>query len=1125
MSLFDTALDDKYDLTKPRIYITGTQALVRLCLLQAKRDHENGLNTAGYISGYRGSPLGGLDLQFARANDHLKKAHVTFEAGLNEDLAATAIWGTQQAELRGDGKYDGVFAMWYGKGPGVDRSGDAIRHGNLAGSSQNGGVLVLMGDDHTCESSTTAHQSEYALMDAMVPILNPANVSEIIEYGLHGWALSRYAGVWCGLKCVKDNVESSGSINAGLDTFVTKLPDDFDLPAGGLNIRLNDHPTTQEARLHQYKLDAVRAYARANQLDQIIYTGGTKRTVGIISTGKSYMDVLQALDELGVDQTRADQMGVALYKVAIPWPLEPEGLRQFAKDLQKIIVVEEKRGLLEDQIKAILYSTQNPPEIIGKTSETGGVLFQAELSLKPVQIAAAIGERLIDLPNGKSLQNKLRDVQARLTIKKEDLPVTRGLVFCAGCPHNSSTVLPEGARGFAGIGCHWMVQQMNRNVEGYTHMGAEGANWIGEAKFSTCDHVFQNIGDGTYNHSGLLAIRAACGAGVNITYKILYNDAVALTGGQKNDGDLDAYDIVAEVLATDVKKLVYVTDEPDRIDRTRLPKNIPIRHRRDLQTVQKELAGMKGVTVILYDQTCASEKRRRRKRGTMADIDKRLYIHPDVCEGCGDCGIQSNCVAVQPLETPLGRKRKIDQSVCNKDFTCADGFCPSFVTLTGATPRKITADLSDLPTPPTPETKPTLNTPYSILVTGVGGTGVVTIGALIGMAAHLDGKGSGVIDMAGLSQKGGAVHSHIKIAQTPEDVKAIRVSDGNADLMLGCDVVVAAGTQALSALSQSSQALINTHEQMPREFAYDKDFALPTDLMHHRLSESVSAQNINFVDATQYATRLLGDSIGTNLFMLGVAYQSGLIPLSEKAILRAIELNGVAVEMNTNAFLLGRHWAVDPKRLDDLLPTPATEKDPEDFEALVADRAQRLIDYQDARYAQTYQDFMKHIKGKPYADCVARNLYKLMTYKDEYEVARLYTAPAFMARLRAEFEGDFKLKVALAPPLLSRLDKITGKARKYQFGPWIFVFFKLLKHLRFLRGTLFDIFGYTQERRIERDWIKKYKTLVSSITPKTDAKTALAIAHLPEDIRGFGHVKQATMEAAEVKQKELMKQV
>lgn len=1121
MEHLDTKLSDKYDLNKTRVYISGTQALVRLCLMQAERDLKMGLNTAGYVSGYRGSPLGGLDQQFTKAQKVLSKAQIIFEPGLNEDIAATAIWGTQQAELRGDGKHDGVFAMWYGKGPGVDRSGDVIRHANLAGTSKNGGVLLLMGDDHTCESSTTAHQSEYALVDAMVPILNPSSVSEIIEYGLHGWALSRFSGVWCGLKCVKDNVESSGSLDLNTDYLKTKIPDGFDMPSDGLNIRLKDHPTTQETRLHQHKIDAVLAYSRANKLDRTIYTGGAKRSIGIISTGKSYMDVLQALEELGIDETHADKIGLSLYKVAMPWPLEPFAVTEFSKGLSQIIVVEEKRGLIEDQLRNILYGIVPNPTIIGKKSETGTTLFQAELALNPIQIAVAIGKRLLSFEGIGPLENKVKALEARLYDKRENLTVSRGLVFCAGCPHNSSTVLPKNARGFSGIGCHWMAQFMDRGVDGYTHMGGEGANWIGEAKFSTCDHVFQNLGDGTYNHSGLMSVRAAIGAGINMTYKILYNDAVALTGGQGHDGGLDAYDIVAELLAAGVSKLVYVTEEPLRIDRSRLHSDIKVFHRRYLQKIQEEIATVKGISIILYDQTCASENRRKRKRGLIADPDKRLFINPDVCEGCGDCGVQSNCVAIQPLETPLGRKRKIDQSVCNKDFTCADGFCPSFVTVTGGSVRKSKVRFDNLPELVEPDNKPSLNKPYSLLVTGIGGTGVVTIGALVGMAAHLDGLGSGVIDMAGLSQKGGSVYSHIKLASSPNHIKSIRVPEGNADLMLCCDVVVGSGSQALATLSKSSYALVNIHEQMPREFANDKEFTLPTNLMHSRIANAVEKLNVEFFDASKYATMLLGDSIGANLFTLGVAYQKGLLPLSSQAIERAIELNGTAEKMNKEAFALGRHWVIDKQRLDALMPKSLVDTSPQNLSELIADRAQKLTSYQSVKYAHKYIEFIGKIERREYAFEVAENLYKLMAYKDEYEVARLYSDTKFKERLIQEFEGNLKLKIALAPPIFSRRDPSSGKVKKIEFGAWVFPFFKVLKTFKFLRGTLLDPFGHSNERRIERHLIEEYKSMILAIMDDADPEVALLLAKTPQSILGFGHVKIANINKVKLNQRAL----
>ncbi|PIB23061.1 indolepyruvate ferredoxin oxidoreductase [Amylibacter kogurei] len=1126
MTKHSITLDDKFDLNQNRIFISGTQALVRLCLMQAQKDNLAGFNTAGYVTGYRGSPLGGLDQQFGRAKKHTDAANIVFEPGLNEDIAATAVWGTQQANLRGDGKYDGVFSMWYGKGPGVDRSGDVFRHANMAGTSPLGGALVIMGDDHTCESSTTAHQSDYALMDAMIPVFYPATVSEILEYGLHGWAMSRFAGVWCGIKCVKDNVESSGSVDVHPDRYKTIIPNDFDMPKDGLNIRLNDMPTAQEARMHQHKFDAVLAYQRANGLNHVTLNGGKKPKIGIVSTGKSYLDVLQALEELGIDETRAAALGLSVFKVAMPWPLEPTGIAKFCEGLDQVIVVEEKRGLIEGQLREQLYGQKNAPSIIGKKDENGAHLFQPEMALNPIQIAAAVGERLIAMPKGKSLANKVADLKARMEVSKIELPVARGVVFCAGCPHNSSTVLPEGARGYAGIGCHWMAQFMERNVEGYTHMGGEGANWIGESKFSKIDHVFQNLGDGTFNHSGLLALRAAVASNVNITYKILYNDAVAMTGGQTHEGGLSAYDIVREVMAAGVQHVEYVTEDPSRIDRTQLSNGITVHHRDDLMKVQESMTTLKGVSVLLYDQTCASEKRRRRKRGKMADDPHRIYINPDVCEGCGDCGEQSNCVAIQPLDTPLGRKRMIDQSVCNKDFSCTNGFCPSFVTVTGGAPRKNAVKNHDLPDLQEPVNKAALDKTYSILVTGVGGTGVVTIGALLGMAAHLDGKGSGIIDMAGLAQKGGSVFSHVKLAPSPEDIKSIRVSSGTADLLLGCDVIVSAGNPALSTLSKTSAALVNTHEQMPREFAQHRDFKLPRNLMHRRLLDAVGDENLTMLDASDYATKLVGDSIGANLFMLGVAYQKGLIPLELDSILDAIEINGMAVEMNKTAFTFGRQWVLDKSSVDALLPQVVAPK-PETLDTIMADRFARLKDYQNEAYAQDYRGFMNDIiaigASGDFAISVAKYLFKLMAYKDEYEVARLYSLPSFRQGLEQAFTGDLKLKIALAPPLLSRPDKVTGKAKKINFGPWVLTLFKVLAKGKSLRGTAYDPFGYTSERRMERGLIHTYKqSILDVLDQQVDPETALEIANIPDAIRGYGHVKLAAIQKAEKTRAELL---
>jgi indolepyruvate ferredoxin oxidoreductase len=1116
----NVSLDDKYDLEQPRIYLTGTQALIRLCLEQSARDEAAGFRTAGYISGYRGSPLGNVDLQFQRAADILAPRNIIFEPGLNEDLAATALWGTQQADLHGEGKFDGVFGLWYGKGPGVDRSGDALRHANLAGTAPKGGVLLLMGDDHTCESSTTAHQSEYALVDAQIPIFNPATIADILEFGLHGWALSRFASVWVGLKAVKENIESSGTVDARMARVDPQLPDDFEMPSDGLSIRLNDHPTVQETRLHRHKMNAVRAYVRVNRLDKITIRGDSP-TVGIISAGKSYLDVVQALTSLGIDDPTAIDQGLTVLKLAMTWPVEPTIVQQFAEGLDQIIVVEEKRGLIEEQIRAILYELPERPSIVGKQTESGDVLFPAELALNPVHIASAIGHRL---PHASAaVTATLGDIDSRLAQERDDLPVARGLGFCAGCPHNTSTRTPDGARSYAGIGCHWMAQLMDRGVEGYTHMGAEGANWIGEANFSTRDHVFQNIGDGTYNHSGLMAIRASIGSNVNVTYKVLYNDAVALTGGQANDGGLDNYQIAHELVAAGVRSLVYVADEPDRIDRKRLPAGIVLWHRRDLMRVQQDISRVAGTTAIVYDQTCATEQRRRRKRGGAPAVDKRLYITPEVCEGCGDCGVQSNCVAVQPLETPLGRKRRIDQSACNKDFTCLDGFCPSFVTIHGAQPRVQTGSLDNLPSVPEPASRPALDAPYAILVNGIGGTGVVTIGALIGMAAHIDGNAAGLIDMAGLAQKGGTVFSHIKIARSPADINAIRVAAGGADLLLGCDLLISATNAALSTLStEASHAVINSHEQMPVEFARQRDFDLPLSLMERRIQTSVADGRATFVNATRIATQLLGDSIGANLFMLGVAYQRGLIPLTAGAIVAAIELNNVAIDLNKKAFMLGRYWTFDPAAAAALLPAPDAPTT-QTLDEIVADRKGRLTSYQNAAYATRYDELVQRARAtgsETFTEAVARCYFKLLAYKDEYEVARLYSDPAFKAGLGQSFSHIGKLQFHLAPPLLAKHDVVTGKTRKMTFGSWILPAFRLLAKGKSLRGTALDPFGYSAERQAERQLIVGYEEQIASIIDdfaNTNEDKAIAIASLPDDIRGFGHVKLASIEATRAK--------
>jgi indolepyruvate ferredoxin oxidoreductase len=1146
MPLRDVKLDDKYDLGHSQVFVTGFQALVRLCLMQKELDRRNRLNTAGYVSGYRGSPLGGLDSQFQRAAPFLEKNDIRFQGGINEDLAATAIWGTQQAELRGEGKYDGVFAMWYGKGPGVDRTGDVFRHANLAGTAKHGGVLALMGDDHTAESSTTAHQSEYHFIDTMIPILNPAGVQEVLDYGLYGWAMSRFTGTWVALKTMHETIESTAAIDASLDRINIVLPTDFQMPEGGLNIRLSDPILAQEARLHDFKRDAMLAFVRANGLNRIITSGGREPKIGIITTGKSYLDVRQALDELGIDEVGCNQLGVRLYKVGCVWPLSRRELAEFAAGLDLVIVVEEKRSLIEVQVREELYGTANQPLCIGKRDEQGNWLFPVKGALDPNEVAICIGERILKYHRHDEIAQRV----ARLKEFQRIAAATRDIAqripyFCSGCPHNSSTVVPEGMRAYAGIGCHFMAQWMDRSTLGYTQMGGEGANWVGEAPFSKRGHVFQNLGDGTYNHSGYMAIRAAIAAKTNITYKILFNDAVAMTGGQRNDGGLTVPQVARQVAAEGAKRVVVVTDEPDKYPRDTLwPSGLTVHHRDDLIEVQKQLAAISGVTVLIYDQTCAAEKRRRRKRHTYPDPEKRVIINDLVCEGCGDCGVKSNCVSVQPLETEWGRKRTIDQSSCNKDFSCIKGFCPSFVTVHGAKLKKgegVAADheLAALPDP----ALPAIDQTYNIIVTGVGGTGIVTIGGILGMAGHLEGRGVGVLDMAGLAQKGGAVFSYIRFAERADDIHAIRVAAGRANLVLGGDIVVSGTRKILAAVKQDTTIMVvNTTEFLPGEFTRNADFSLPTERLKRTITNDAGRDNTHFIDATRLATALFGQSVGANMFLVGYAYQLGALPLSAAAIERAIELNGEAVAMNKAAFHWGRHAAVAREEVERIAaPTPGTASDSgRTSESLIETLERRvafLTDYQNEDYGSRYLNECQIVNGAEVtratgqtqlSDAVARNLFKLMAYKDEYEVARLYTDGSFLKQVAATFDGDnLRFEFHLAPPFLARRDKTTGLPRKMSFGPWMMPLFRLLAKLKFLRGTAFDPFGYTAERRAERRLLEDYRTLLREIagnlTPQNH-HLAVALASIPEKIRGFGHVKQRHLAAAKAEEAMLLEQ-
>ncbi|NMM13970.1 MAG: indolepyruvate ferredoxin oxidoreductase family protein [Rhodoferax sp.] len=1172
-ALETVTLDDKYSLNYGRAFMSGVQALVKLPMLQRLRDQQLGKNTAGFISGYRGSPLGGYDQALVKAEKYLKAQNIIFQPGVNEELAATALWGTQQLGFAppGSNKFDGVFGIWYGKGPGVDRCSDVFKHANMAGTTAWGGVIAVAGDDHISKSSTAAHQSDHIFKACGTPVFFPATVQEILDLGIHAFALSRFSGVWAGMKTIQEIVESSATAMIDPDRVQIKIPTDFEMPPGGLHIRWPDQALEQEARLFHYKWYAALAYIRANRLNYNVIEGPHDR-LGLIASGKAYNDTRQALIDLGLDDATCQQVGIRLHKVGVVWPLEAQLTREFATGLQEILVIEEKRQVIEYQLKEELYNWRADvrPNVLGKFNEgegefsggewsnpnpTANALLRANADLSPAIIARAIAQRLKKLGVSADIGARL-DAQLAILAAKEsamqviEVQAERQPWFCSGCPHNTSTKVPDGSRAMAGIGCHFMTIWMDRATVGFTQMGGEGVPWVGQQPFSHDQHMFANLGDGTYFHSGLLAIRQTIASGVNITYKILYNDAVAMTGGQQVGERPEGHSVVQiaqSLQAEGAIKIVVVTDEPEKYEGVKLVDGVAVHHRDELDRIQREFREIKGTTVIIYDQTCATEKRRRRKRGSLVDPAKRVVINELVCEGCGDCSVQSNCLSVEPLETEFGRKRQINQSTCNKDYSCVKGFCPSFVTVEGGQLKKKAKgqgpspfELGGLPEPVLPSVEGVDGKVWGIVVAGVGGTGVITIGQLLGVAAHLEGKGIVTQDAGGLAQKGGATWSHVLIGARQDALRTTRVSMAAADLIIGCDPIVAAAKDTVLRMRAGrTQVALNSHAAPTAAFVTNANWVNPAEACVSEVVRAVGLEAVGAFNADAAATQLMGDSIYTNPMMLGYAWQKGWIPLEKTSLIRAIELNAVAVENNKTAFEWGRRAAHDGAAFEKLLnpgQVVAFVKR-SSLEDLIAKRVAFLTAYQNAAYAESYQTFVQKVraveesngeKKLALTEAVARYLFKLMAYKDEYEVARLHTDGAFHAKINAMFEGDFKLNYHLAPPLLAKKNE-KGELQKQQFGPVMLTAFKVLARLKGLRGTALDIFGRTDERQQERALITDYRASLDEIlSVLTSAQhlaqpqelqreryqVALEVARIPEQIRGFGHVKARHLQAA-----------
>lgn len=1124
----EASLEDRWNAAGEPVVLTGIQALVRLPLLRRDIDAALGWNTAGFISGYRGSPLGGYDKELERQAARLRASNIVFEPGLNEDLAATAVWGTQQLHLSPGARHEGVFGIWYGKGPGTDRSGDAMRHANSAGTTSKGGVLALSGDDPAAKSSTVTSGCEFTFQDLEIPMLDPAEVAEVLEFGVKGIALSRFAGTWVGLKCVAETMDASATLRVDAARYATVEPSGVEIPPDGLHLRIPDTAQAQERRLRLYKLPAAIAFARANGLDRMVVDSPNAR-FGIVVRGKAFAALRQVLAEAGITPERARQQGLRIWKVGLAWPLDAEAARAFAQGLEEVLVIEDRRAFIEPQLKEALYSLPQRPRILGKRDERGAPLLSELTELDTGQILRALAMHLPQELRTEALGARLRELEELERQAAEPLAV-RDPFFCPGCPHNTSTRVPEGSRGLAGIGCHWLVTRMpERDSLPFTQMGGEGVPWLGVKDFTDEKHIFANIGDGTWVHSGSLALRAAVAAKANITFKVLVNSAVAMTGGQTVEGEPGVPRIAAQIRAEGVERIAIVADDPDRHrGDPMIPAGVSYHHRSELDAVQRELRETPGVTALIYDQECATERRRKRKRGKAAPAERRAVINPRVCEDCGECSRVSNCIAVEPLPTQWGRKRRIDQSACNQDLSCVEGFCPSFVTLVGAEPAKpkpVAVPDGTLPEPPLPE--PMDGLAWNVLVAGVGGQGVTALGAILAMAAHLDGRPSRSVDTLGFAQKGGGVFVQLRIGRvgaTEETIPAPRIGAGQADLLIASDMVVAHGRNARSLLNPSrSAAVINADLAPTAQFVRNTATRYEPEAMLAKLREV--CREAHPLHAATEVVEQLGDAIYLNIWLLGVAFQRGLVPISAAAIERAIQLNGAQVERNLAAFALGRRAVLEGRE--------ATPEAPETLDALIARCAADLTQYQNARYARRYTDFVARIRAaeqaalpgeERLARAVATQLHRLMAFKDEYEVARLHSLPEWRAQLAHDFAGQPRIEMNLAPPMLSKTDPNTGLPRKRRFGPWMLSAMGLLRHGKMLRFTPLDPFGHTEERRMERALIEEYRGRIEAMLPRLSPATHATICDWAEaaaGIKGFGPIKARNLAATRARWQEI----